>query len=109
MKRKFQSDRLHKILKIIVNVVAGVSLLFAIYGSINYDKNTIFYLDKFSECFKKEVNMEICGVYVDGMSNFQDSVRNFWLVGILLPIAFYGGGKLFNYLFPRDVNTEEVK
>lgn len=113
MERKFRSDRFYKIIKILVNIITTISLILGIIILINKEKNDLYYLDEFEKCTSNptykdtKIIKDFCYVYLDEMIESEKFLKIYWGVGILLPIVFYGGGGLINYIFPKKVKGKK--
>ena len=104
--RKFRGDRLYKIIKIVVNVVIVATLILGVIMSTNSEKRTLHLLEENRKCLgqysgNQEMINYTCYVYLDMLEDYRMQEATYWKIGIGLPILFYGGGALINYLFPK--------
>jgi hypothetical protein len=107
MKRKFRGDRLFKIFSTIVNLVTAFMLIAGIVQAINYNKNVQFFLNSYSECrqgfgYQDLFGVTACQTYNDQLGSLYNNMYIAWGIAIGLPIIFYGGKKLTNYIFPKS-------
>lgn len=100
-KREFRGDRLLKITRLVVNIVAGFTLFFGILGVFRLDSSRSQYMDSFDKCTKDGGTMLTCGFYLDQMKEDEEFIYLFLKIGIGLPVLFYSGTVLYNYLFPK--------
>ena len=105
-KRKLSRLRLYKILKIIVLIYSVPISLYGIYGIINYESFSKTMLDRFYECGNSfgvgEHLMSICGSYMDSISQYNIVIWFSLISGIGLLVVFFGGIKIYKYLFPKS-------
>jgi len=73
----------------------------------NFDR---IYYKGFDECLTIDKSGTLdCGYYLREISAHDRAIRNYFLIGIMLPVIFYGGGRLINYLFPRKAEQKSGK
>ena len=106
MKRKFSSKRLYKLLKTIIIIVSVLSLIIGTFNLWTFGKNGPGYLERglaqCQESFNTDSHLS-CSVYVwEFYNNWKRKGNIFTGLGIILPIVFYGGTRLFKYLFPEE-------
>lgn len=101
-KRHFRSDRLYKLLKLIVIAVSFLSLVSGIYMALNYNTTSKYMTDMSQECLKNQPTaLATCGVFYESLNNYNSSMFSSFLVAVLLPLCFFGGVFVFNLLFPK--------
>jgi hypothetical protein len=109
--RKFDSGRLYKLIKGLVIVISVISLLLAInsYRQIGYVQKT--YVKELDNCNKIYGNQDaiMClSSWNDYLRTFNNWMSTFFLVGIGLPIVFFGGCLVYKYVFPvKEKATKE--
>lgn len=105
MKRQFRGDRLYKIVKIIVLIISFISLIYAFYVQSQLPKISKTFVEEMHNCTRMfsdnnpEKNCKMWNEYLSGANN---AVVFGYLIGIGLPLVFFGGGVLINYLFPKE-------
>ncbi len=70
--REFRSDRLGKIARTIVNIVAIFTLFFGTLGILRLDETNKYYMDGFDKCTKDGGTMQTCGFYIDLMNENEE-------------------------------------
>ena len=104
MAREFRGDRLYRILKWVVIVVSVISLAVAIFGLINYDETSATFSEEIGKCFNIDDKIyqadctRIWNGYLDGAYN---QIHWSLIIAIGLPILFFGGTIIYNYLLPK--------
>lgn len=108
--RKFSPPRLYKITKVFVIIVTVIAALIAAW-EISIDLNQSFENSKFSfeiQC-QNTGDPHIKEIYsgcIQQMDNIWqgaiDLKNHSILVAIFLPIFFFGGTRLYKYLFPKN-------
>jgi hypothetical protein len=106
MDRKFRKDRFYKIVKAIVNIVTAFCLILGILLFIKKEQTTLYFLDGHTKCIEENKGNEeliriFCDNYLDLLTDFEKQLVRYWIIGIGLPVIFYGGGFLINYLYPK--------
>lgn len=105
-KRKLSHLRLYKILKIIVLVYSVPVSLYGIYGIFNYSNFSEKMLNGFHQCSESllggQNSMDICGSFIDGISQYENAIKFSLITGFGLLVVFFGGIKLYKYLFPKS-------
>lgn len=107
--REFRGDRLFKIVRLLVNIVAGFTLLFGVFGLFRLESLNLYFLNGFDKCTKEGGTMQTCGFYLDAMSDNEKRTYLFLKIGIGLPILFYGGTAIYNYLFPKKLGEGRIQ
>jgi hypothetical protein len=101
-KRKFRGDRLYKVAKIIVvllTIYFAADIANAYFRKIRVEKAKDSCKDTgYTECIR--LNYMI-------LSNIEDDIRKNTYVAIFLPLVFFGGKKLFEYIFPSSQKNEK--
>lgn len=98
MKRKFSFERLYKLAKTVVIIATVVFLLLASLFTYHF----YFLAEKQYEDCVVNTGSSYCLIHFES----GDKMVDVWTLAILTPTVFFGGVKLFQYLFPR---TEEEK
>lgn len=111
-KRVFRGDRLYKVTKWIVNLITIFCLIVGGLGLYKLEGNTIIYLNDYGKCLSEidetfsqqsRANLgDLCGNYLDLIIDNKKEITTLLVIGIILPILFYGGKKSFQYLFPKQ-------
>lgn len=104
--RIFRRDRLYKLIRLLVNTVTVISLILGALMLANSEKSNLYLLGEQRECleqYKGNTNMidSLCFIYTDIMADNDRLLTIYWSVGLGLPLLFYGGAFLTNYLFPK--------
>lgn len=104
-KRAFDSSRLNKIIKLLVNIVSVLSLVILGLLIFNFEKIQQQNIRFHDECMKsfagnRELMSSCIDTWLKANKDQDDSVRNFAFLGLGLPFLYYGGRTLYRYLFP---------
>lgn len=102
--RKFSSDRLYKPAKWAVLVVTAVVWFLAIatYLDVSNSKTFNGWREYCSEHPVGSDNYSSCiGLGLDQVNNLQNAMRKEFVVGVFLPLFFFGGVGLYRYIFPK--------
>lgn len=106
-KRKFNSSRFYKLLKTIVIVVTVLSLLNAFQLYINTNSSIQRLKTNRDECLASSKGLDtgfsVCSqVYLTELTDYANLQEYSLLLGIFLPIGFFGLTTLYKYLFPKS-------
>lgn len=102
MSRKFHSDRLYKVLKIAILIVSIPLLLYAIYWSLKYEGYAHQMYLEYGKCADMLPAEECAKIWFDDtLSPLQTTLWFSWVLGLGLPILFFGGKKLLDYVYPK--------
>lgn len=118
VKRKFSPKRLYKLAENLIKSVSMILLLFGIVSLTIFYKNGGNMLEERSEMCNelysyetiedKEVRTliqeENIDCYIRALENYRNWEKNAFLstgVGVGLLVVFYGGTRLYKYLFPE--------
>ena len=102
--REFRGDRVLKAAKIIVSAITIFTLFFGTFGLVRFKETRQNYLNKFDQCGG---SMAVCGFWLDAISGEKETTFLYLKIGIGLPVFFYGGLYLYNYLFPKRHEEKE--
>jgi hypothetical protein len=102
MSRKLDKKRLHKLIRNIVIFISVFSLMIAAIRSYNYSSLWDWTMKEKDLCeLRHGVGEEVCYWYLDSMIENERNTERLFIVGATLPILFFGGTALYNYLFPE--------
>lgn len=110
-KRKLDTERLYKLIKKIVLTITGIALIVMLWTGYQTGFGTDIMLNRWVKyCAEHPDNPEtvkLTGLTCMsiGLDQINDWNEIFWkafLVVILLPVTFFGGTRLFNYLYPKQ-------
>jgi hypothetical protein len=103
--RKFSSERLYKLVRAIVIITSILSLLFAIYNFHLVNSNiTLNAYEKAcnNTYFTKDFNRADCmGIGYTEINREEADLNKLLVIGIFLPIIFFGGRLAYKYVFPK--------
>lgn len=104
--RKFRGDRLYKIAKIVVVLLTIYFAFNAIdsysgLGTAQMARESCAPNEYYTQCLKNSLII---------LSNIENSIRNNTFIAILLPVVFFGGTALYQYLFTiqDQLTTKEL-
>lgn len=101
-KRNFRGDRLYKVVRIIVvllTVYFAINTTDAYFRKIRIEKAKDSCKDtEYTECIR--LNYMI-------LSNIENDINRNAFVAIFLPVVFFGGKKLIEYIFPDKQKNEK--
>ncbi len=99
-KRKFDSHRLYKLSKWIIIVISVLSLFLGLYLYNQIQTNVTLHI--WEDVCRGNADFRCMGY---GFAQINQETNVMWwslIIGIGLPIIFFGGIKLFKYLFPEN-------
>ena len=91
-------------MKTLVLTISGLALCFGVYLITTAPKTEAVELELFDECVATGGYMETCGFYLDEIASMRKATPMSFAIGIGLPILFFGGTALINYLAPEEKN-----
>lgn len=98
MSRKIDTKRLNKIITILVIIISLVSLAYFAYSFTQESYVSSTFTESIHTCDGESWCHQI---WQDYLNDFRQMQMASGLLGIGLPIIFFGGKLLFNYLFPH--------
>ena len=107
MARKLDTARTYKVLKFIVLTVSILSLLVAIWSTIRFDSAYEVTRDILDSCldFEYKTGTSYTNCEAD-YSNDLQWLRNMqiypFIISVVLPVLFFGGNALLNYIAPKE-------
>ena len=105
-KRKFSGKRLYKVAKTLVLLI---SISFLIVGLIRWSgfaSQSTTLTQRWEAC-NNAIGSYDCPSYLNQITTRENTIAILFAIGILLPIIFFGGTRLYKYIFP--VETKKKK
>lgn len=101
-KRKFNANRLYKLIKLLV---IGIAILSGILGLITFNGIQTNYTDnkisKYCSTYDKKFIEECKFSYYSTKWEFEGNIMKEFGLAFVLPLLFFGGVGLYRYLFPK--------
>jgi hypothetical protein len=109
MKRKIDSNRIYKLVRVIVVVVSVMATLIGVVSIVNFNK----YMDTMDGYSHSQCSGNVdCDIYyINLMGDYEKTTYCSILIGLGLPIIFFGGKALINYIAPvvKKQNEKDKK
>lgn len=104
MKRKLNISRLYRLTKWIVIIVSIISLTYGLL--LSYELGSERLLHTWEEiCTNSKIQDPYCLSFgLQEINKIQYRMTSGLIIGILLPVIFFGGTILYKYLFPKINN-----
>lgn len=99
--RYFDKTRAFRLTKWVINILTLLLLILSIYCfvlSANF-KNS------YNNCIKNDLTRNIeglCNHYYENKVSTNNKGQQWLILSFLLPSIFYGGVKIYNYVYPKD-------
>jgi len=109
MKRKIDTNRVYKLVRGIVVIVSAIAILIGVIWLITFNKNMEIFNGYLTRCLRE--GLTTCGYEFSLMSNYKNTIYCSFLIGSGLPIIFFGGKALINYIAPvvKKQNEKDKK
>lgn len=99
MSRKVREDRIYKTTKWAVNIVSTILLVYALYLTLNESSFKDYIFQEYSDC---NSTMTTCGYILDEIADAEKAKKYSWIIGLGLPLIFYGLPRVLDFYFPKD-------
>jgi len=110
MKRKIDSNRVYKLVRFIVILISVLSIIYSLFFAFTLNKREKMAIDSKEEClivyYDNDNKQSFCSFYWKNFMEENEVMdKSFW-IGIGLPIVFFGGKALINYVAPKKISKK---
>lgn len=96
--KKINKKRLNKLLNIIIGIVSIPSIFYAIYLLIQYNDFSNYFSERINTCIDESCRL----IWVNWFDQISKTITFCLILGVGLPIIFYGSKFLIKYLTTED-------